>query len=234
MYIRFQVSPPAGSKRGFLSSEKMEFRQQNSAARSASDGRCRWERGFFLLCFIDPRALTSVAMFLYQKNKAEMSNRGHDGLKSASKPEYSWGELLGGDNDSSNVGQCLTSQDSKLQCGTNSLHRSTKWKVFFHFLCHLIQVHQQRAHHEQIKKPIHDMQATVSMFIVGQNHPMPDLRSLLWLLGCAPCYLPFCSVVAIFLLSKVLNKKKKQHKKQTKKPTQPPQAPPCCPTLPRL
>lgn len=78
------------------------------------------------------------------------------------------------------------------------------------------------------------MQATVSMFIVGQNHPMPDLRSLLWLLGCAPCYLPFCSVVAIFLLSKVLNKKKKQHKKQTKKPTQPPQAPPCCPTLPRL
>lgn len=41
-------------------------------------------------------------------------------------------------DDSSNVGKCLTSQDIKLQCSTNSLHRNTKWKVIVHFLGHLM------------------------------------------------------------------------------------------------
>ena len=112
----------------------------------------------------------------------------------------SFGEVSG--NDGSNVGQRLTWQDAK--CGTNSVYWNSKWKIVLHLLGHhLLWVHQQRAHHEQITKPMYDRQATVSVFIVAQNHPMLDLRGLPWLLGCASCYLPFCSAAPKLLLSKV-------------------------------
>lgn len=48
----------------------------------------------------------------------------------------------------------------------------------------------------------HSGQAVVSMFTVGQNLPMLELRALLWLVGCATRYLPFSPGVPHFCCPK--------------------------------
>lgn len=75
------------------------------------------------------------------------------------------------------MGQCLASQDSKLQCGTDSLHGDGKWKIVFHFLARLlIYTPQQRVQHERMKRAIYDTQARAAVFIFHYKYVLLELR----------------------------------------------------------